>query len=41
VHVDDLAALYLAVATQAAPGTVWHGVSETIRLDAIAAALDR
>ena len=39
VHVDDLAALYLAVATRAAPGTVWHGVSETIRLDSIAAAL--
>jgi nucleoside-diphosphate-sugar epimerase len=39
VHVDDLAALYLAVATQAAPGTIWHGASETVRLDAIAAAL--
>jgi nucleoside-diphosphate-sugar epimerase len=39
VHVDDLAALYLAVATRAAPGTIWHGVSETIRLDAIATAL--
>ena len=39
VHVDDLAALYLAVATQAAPGTIWHGISETARLDAIAGAL--
>jgi len=25
VHIDDLAALYLAVATRAAPGTIWHG----------------
>jgi nucleoside-diphosphate-sugar epimerase len=41
VHVDDLAALYLAVATQAPPGTIWHGASETVRLDAIAAALGR
>jgi len=39
VHVGDLAALYLAVATRAAPGTTWHGVSETVRLDAIATAL--
>jgi nucleoside-diphosphate-sugar epimerase len=39
VHVDDLAMLYLAVATRAAPGTIWHGVGETIRLDAIATAL--
>jgi nucleoside-diphosphate-sugar epimerase len=39
VHVADLAALYLAVATKAAPGTVWHGTAETVRLDAIAAAL--
>jgi nucleoside-diphosphate-sugar epimerase len=39
VHVDDLAALYLAVADRAAPGTVWHGIGETVRLDAIAAAL--
>src|SRR6266568_513508 len=39
VHVDDLAALYLAVATRAAPGTIWHGIGETVRLDAIAAAL--
>jgi nucleoside-diphosphate-sugar epimerase len=41
VHVDDLASLYLAVATRAAPGTIWHGASETIRLDAIATALGR
>jgi nucleoside-diphosphate-sugar epimerase len=39
VHVGDLAALYLAVATRGAPGTIWHGTSETIRLDAIATAL--
>jgi nucleoside-diphosphate-sugar epimerase len=39
VHVEDLAALYLAVAERAAPGTIWHGMSETVRLDAIAAAL--
>jgi nucleoside-diphosphate-sugar epimerase len=39
VHVGDLAALYLAVATRAAPGTIWHGTSETVRLDAIATAL--
>ena len=39
VHVEDLAALYLAVVERAAPGTIWHGMSETVRLDAIAAAL--
>jgi nucleoside-diphosphate-sugar epimerase len=39
VHVEDLATLYLRVATRAAPGTVWHGISETARLDAIAKAL--
>jgi nucleoside-diphosphate-sugar epimerase len=39
VQVEDLASLYLAVAGQAVPGTIWHGVSETVRLDAIAAAL--
>jgi nucleoside-diphosphate-sugar epimerase len=39
VQVEDLAALYLAVAEHATPGTIWHGVSETVRLDAIAAAL--
>lgn len=39
VHVADLAALYLLVATHAAPGTVWHGMSETVRLDEVAAAL--
>jgi nucleoside-diphosphate-sugar epimerase len=39
VQVEDLAALYVAVAEHAAPGTIWHGMSETVRLDAIAAAL--
>ena len=39
VHVDDLAALYVAVVAAAPPGTVWHGVGETVRLDAIAEAL--
>jgi nucleoside-diphosphate-sugar epimerase len=39
VQVEDLASLYLAVAERAAPGTIWHGISETVRLDAIAAAL--
>jgi nucleoside-diphosphate-sugar epimerase len=39
VHVDDLAALYVAVIERAPAGTVWHGVGETVRLDAIAAAL--
>jgi nucleoside-diphosphate-sugar epimerase len=39
VHVDDLVALYLAVVSGAAPGTIWHGISETSRLDAIAEAL--
>jgi nucleoside-diphosphate-sugar epimerase len=39
VHVEDLAALYLAVAERATPGTIWHGISQTVRLDAIAAAL--
>jgi nucleoside-diphosphate-sugar epimerase len=39
VHVDDLAALYVAVVANAAAGTVWHGISETVRLDAIAKAL--
>lgn len=39
VHIDDLATLYLAIATRAAPATIWHGASETIRLDAIATAL--
>src|SRR5262249_34581224 len=41
VHAGDLAALYLAVATRAEPGTIWHGISETVRLDAIATALGR
>ncbi len=39
VHVEDLAALYLAVAEHAPRGTIWHGISETVRLDAVAAAL--
>jgi nucleoside-diphosphate-sugar epimerase len=39
VHVDDLAALYVAVVSAAPPGTIWHGVSENARLDAIAEAL--
>ncbi|MCK2212245.1 hypothetical protein MF672_000295 [Actinomadura sp. ATCC 31491] len=39
VHVADLAGLYLAVLERAAPGTVWHGVAETVRLDAVATAL--
>jgi nucleoside-diphosphate-sugar epimerase len=39
VHVADLALLYLAVVERAPAATVWHGVTETIRLDAIAAAL--
>ncbi|MET8146539.1 NAD-dependent epimerase/dehydratase family protein [Sphaerisporangium sp. NPDC005288] len=39
VHVDDLSDLYVAVVRSAAPGTVWHGMAETARLDAIARAL--
>lgn len=39
VHVEDLAALYVAVVAHAAPGTIWHGISETVRLDAIASVL--
>lgn len=39
VHIDDLAALYPAVIANAAPGTVWHGMADTVRLDAIATAL--
>ncbi|MEV0202320.1 NAD-dependent epimerase/dehydratase family protein [Nonomuraea sp. NPDC050691] len=39
VHVRDLAELYVAVLARGVPGAVWHGVSETVRLDAIAAAL--
>jgi nucleoside-diphosphate-sugar epimerase len=39
VHVDDLAALYVAVVSAAPPGTIWHGMSENARLDAIAEAL--
>ena len=39
VHVEDLADLYVTVVGRAGPGTVWHGTSETVRLDAIAAAV--
>lgn len=39
VHVEDLARLYVAVVDHAPPGTIWHGIAETARLDAIAAAL--
>jgi nucleoside-diphosphate-sugar epimerase len=38
VQVEDLARLYLAVAVRGRPGTIWHGIGETVRLDAIAAA---
>ena len=41
VHVADLARLYLAVAEQAGPGTAWHGVSETVTVDALARAVGR
>jgi nucleoside-diphosphate-sugar epimerase len=39
VHVDDLAGLYVAVVAAAPPRTIWHGMSENARLDAIAEAL--
>lgn len=39
VHVEDLARLYVAVVDHAPPGTIWHGIAETVRLDAVAAAL--
>lgn len=39
VHVDDLAALYPLVLRNAEPGTVWHGMAETVRLDAVAEVL--
>jgi nucleoside-diphosphate-sugar epimerase len=39
VHVDDLAALYVAVVSAAPHGTIWHGMSENARLDTIAEAL--
>ncbi|GAA5039014.1 nucleoside-diphosphate-sugar epimerase [Thermocatellispora tengchongensis] len=39
VHVADLAALYVAVVEHAEPGTVWHGMSETVRLDELARVL--
>ena len=37
VHVDDLPALYLAVAASAAPGTVWNAIAENVRVDRLAA----
>jgi nucleoside-diphosphate-sugar epimerase len=39
VHGDDLATLYVAVAERAPAATIWHGVSETARLDEVAAVL--
>ncbi|MEJ3744972.1 NAD-dependent epimerase/dehydratase family protein [Actinomycetes bacterium KLBMP 9797] len=39
VHGDDLAALYVAVAERAPAGTIWHGISETARLDEVAATI--
>ncbi|NYI03807.1 NAD-dependent epimerase/dehydratase family protein [Allostreptomyces psammosilenae] len=39
VHVADLADLYVAVVERAEPGTVWHGMSETVRLDDLARTL--
>jgi nucleoside-diphosphate-sugar epimerase len=39
VHVEDLAELFLLVADQAPPGSVWHAVTETVTVDAIAAAV--
>ncbi len=39
VHVEDLARLYLEVAAKAAPGTAWNGVSETVTVDRLAAAV--
>jgi nucleoside-diphosphate-sugar epimerase len=37
VHVEDLPALYLAVARSAGPGTVWNAVAENVRVDLLAA----
>jgi nucleoside-diphosphate-sugar epimerase len=39
VHMNDLVALYLAIAERAPAGTVWHAISETVTLDAMAAAV--
>jgi nucleoside-diphosphate-sugar epimerase len=39
VHVDDLAALYVAAVGYDGGPAIWHGMAETVRLDGIAAAL--
>jgi nucleoside-diphosphate-sugar epimerase len=39
VHVEDLAELFLLVAELAPPASVWHAVTETVTVDAIAAAM--
>ncbi|SEF90825.1 Nucleoside-diphosphate-sugar epimerase [Nonomuraea solani] len=39
VHRADLTGLYLAAIGHGTPGAIWHGVAETVRLDAIAAEL--
>jgi nucleoside-diphosphate-sugar epimerase len=39
VHGDDLATLYVAIAERAPAGTIWHGLSETARLDKVAAVI--
>ncbi|RJL27063.1 NAD-dependent epimerase/dehydratase family protein [Bailinhaonella thermotolerans] len=39
VHVEDLAALYVAVLGASGPGRIWHGMSENVRLDEVAAVL--
>ncbi|MEW9553396.1 NAD-dependent epimerase/dehydratase family protein [Nonomuraea sp. NPDC050783] len=38
VHAEDLAGLYVAVLDRTGPG-IWHGMSETVRLDELAAVL--
>ncbi|MEV0197859.1 NAD-dependent epimerase/dehydratase family protein [Nonomuraea sp. NPDC050691] len=38
VHAEDLADLYVTVLDRTEPG-IWHGMSETVRLDELAAAL--
>jgi nucleoside-diphosphate-sugar epimerase len=37
VHVEDLPALYLAVARSAPPGTAWNAVADNVRVDRLAA----
>lgn len=37
VHVEDLPSLYLAVARQAAPGTVWNAIADNVLVDRLAA----